>query len=171
MTEDFFWDIIARTKSVAGDDMEAQLEALKNELSGLSATEIIEFEKIFGDYKVQAYRWDLWGAAYIIGGGCSDDAFMDFRNWLISMGRTVYERALQDVESLASVDLCEEADMGAFFEEFAYVTSEVYEEKIGSEMPYPDHEYPSKPAGERWGEDDDGLKQRFPRLWAKHNDA
>lgn len=32
------------------------------------------------------YRRDLWAAAYIIGGGCSDDSFIDFRAGLIAQG-------------------------------------------------------------------------------------
>ena len=32
------------------------------------------------------YRWDMWAAAYLIGGGCSDDGFIDFRAGLIAQG-------------------------------------------------------------------------------------
>ena len=39
-----------------------------------------------------SYRWDLWGAAYLANGGCSDDGFDYFRGWLIGQGRKVSAR-------------------------------------------------------------------------------
>ncbi|MEU1251459.1 DUF4240 domain-containing protein [Micromonospora arida] len=38
--------------------------------------------------------WDVWAAAYLIGGGCSDDSFIDFRAGVIALGREWYERVL-----------------------------------------------------------------------------
>ncbi len=163
MTNDAFWEIIGRTKSASAGELEAQLEAIKIELSGLPESEVVEFDRIFGELKDRAYHWDLWGAAYIIGGGCSDDAFMDFRNWLISMGRDVYENALADVETLADLEIGDDS----FFEELAYVASEVYEQKTGGDIPYLPHDFPVDPVGEPWEEKGDELERRFPRLWAK----
>ena len=48
----------------------------------------------------KAYVATLWDAADIIGCGCSDDGFWDFRGWLIAQGQKVYENALSDPESL-----------------------------------------------------------------------
>lgn len=171
MTNDTFWDIVAKSKSASGGDWGAQAEALRRELSRLAADEIVEFERIFGEYADQAYRSDLWGAAYVIGGGCSDDAFIDFRSWLISMGRPVYEQAMADPDSLAEIDIGPDAEEEAFFEEFAYVASEAYETKMGSDMPYPQRDHPADPAGERWDEDGDDLQRRLPRLWVTYGEG
>ena len=171
MNEDQFWNLIANAKSASDGDTESHLEAIKGALVELTAEEIVGFEKVFGELKDKAFHWDLWAAAYIIGGGCSDDAFMDFRNWLILSGQSVYERALLDAESLAELDLGPDADMDVFVEEFAYLASEVYEEKTGIQMPYPDRDFPADPIGEPWEEDGDDLKQRFPRLWSKLSDS
>ncbi|MEI5006890.1 DUF4240 domain-containing protein [Streptomyces sp. PmtA] len=46
-------------------------------------------------------RWDVRAAAYVIGRGCSDDSFMDFRAGLIALGRAWYERAIGPPDSLA----------------------------------------------------------------------
>ncbi|MFH9352577.1 DUF4240 domain-containing protein [Kitasatospora sp. NPDC017646] len=46
-------------------------------------------------------RWDVWAAAHLIGGGCSDDSFVGFRAGLIAFGRDWYERAADAPESLA----------------------------------------------------------------------
>ena len=46
------------------------------------------------------YTWDLWGVAYILKGGCSDDGFEYFRAWLIARGRDFVAQALADPEGL-----------------------------------------------------------------------
>ena len=38
----------------------------------------------------RSYDWNLWGAAYLMKGGCSDDAFDYFRGWLVAQGRRVW---------------------------------------------------------------------------------
>ncbi len=48
-----------------------------------------------------AYAWPVWGAAYLVEGGCSDDAFMDFRDGLVLAGRATFERTLADPDTLA----------------------------------------------------------------------
>jgi hypothetical protein len=50
-----------------------------------------------------SYREDLWGAAYLINGGCSDDGFDAFRGWLMTQGRTVFARAVAEPDSLAEL--------------------------------------------------------------------
>src|SRR5262249_54204564 len=109
-------------------------------------------------------RWDLWAAAYILQGGCSDDGFIDFRCWLISMGREVYDGAHADVESLASV--AADDPQYTSFEDFGRVAREVYEDRAGADMPAGTSPEPAEPAGERWEEDGDELRRRWPRLWA-----
>ncbi|AUC83779.1 hypothetical protein CW733_15975 [Lacinutrix sp. Bg11-31] len=39
--------------------------------------EVLEFDNRFRTLRGQAYTWDLWAAAYIMG-GCFDDCFSDF---------------------------------------------------------------------------------------------
>ena len=50
-----------------------------------------------------SYREDLWGAAYLINGGASDDGFEYFRGWLMTQGRAVFARAVADPDSLAEL--------------------------------------------------------------------
>ena len=83
--------------------MDLQAERMRRILSAMPVEDVLEFDRIFGELYWDAYHWDLWAAAYIIEGGCSDDGFMDFRSWLISMGREVYKAAMADAESLAEV--------------------------------------------------------------------
>lgn len=161
-----FWLIIADTRADAAADepdgnMDRQVERLKHILSELPRDEVHDFDRHFADRMNETYRWGLWAAAYIIEGGCSDDSFMDFRSWLISMGQNIYTKALQDPESLVesasnpTVENC-------LFEEFQYVAGGVY----GGEL---DHgiEHPQEPTGEPWDEDEEVLQRMFPQLWAK----
>ncbi len=163
-----FWKIIDASRENAQGDLDAQIEALRKQLQDLSPAEIVKFQEIFDAYWLRAYCWDLWGAAYIIGGGCSDDGFMDFRAWLISKGEKAYEEALKNPESLVKV--VKDEDESCQFEGFQYVASQVWEEKTGKEMndfPRKNLNYPKSPAGEEWSEEGDDLKRRFPKLWRK----
>ena len=155
---DRFWEIVDATVT---PDYDTQLESLGAALSKLSGNELIAFEADFRRASLKAYRWDLWGAAYVINGGCSDDGFIDFRSWLIAQGQEVYNNALADPESLS--DHIVEAF--AEFEEIAYVPIEVFESTQDADWPNPAVSFPSEPEGERWEEDD--LDQLYPKLTAK----
>ncbi len=166
MNVDQFWQIIEESRNdfsaTAPDgNMDRQTARQTELLSALPSQDVVNFDKHFSDHFIEAYSWDLWAAAYIIEGGCSDDGFMDFRSWLISMGRAVFTESLRDVESLVkyasdpTVEVCS-------FEDFKYVAGKVY----GSQI---DHgiKYPSEPSGQQWDEDSDDLEKRFPKLWAR----
>ncbi len=70
---------------------------------------------------------DLWGAAYLVNGGCSDDGFHDFRAWLVGRGRHVYESALKNPDTL--VDVLDGEPVSGFGLDVA--AARVYEEKTG----------------------------------------
>lgn len=81
MNEDQFWALIAKSHEKSSE-CEGQAEELTRLLALQTAVEIQLFDNIFSTKIETAYRWDLWGAAYIINGGCSDDGFEYFRCWL-----------------------------------------------------------------------------------------
>jgi Protein of unknown function (DUF4240) len=98
-----FWDLIADTRAAAGNDTGRQSQLLEQRLSALRAQQIVDFQRLRRGFDERAYTWDLWGAAYVIEDGCSEDCFRDFRGYLISLGRGPYEAALRDPDSLASI--------------------------------------------------------------------
>jgi hypothetical protein len=104
----------------------------------------------------------LWAAAYIINGGCSDDGFRYFRDWLISEGRSVFERALKDPGSLADLPHVDPADL----ELFGYVALELFEKKGAGELDRDFSTEGAEPAGEPWEEATVGAL--FPKLSAKY---
>ena len=163
MTIDEFWT------TLSGLDPENSVDELSTRLEKLAASEIAEFGAHFASVHRQAYDWLLWGAAYLIEGGCSDDSFMDFRYGLISRGRDFFETSLKDPDSLA--DRLSEDDFIPN-EEFGYVASQAYEKKTGQEIPYPDLPPHGEPMGEEWDFDDPKLcAQKLPKLWKRYGEG
>jgi hypothetical protein len=101
----------------------------------------------------------LWGAAYLIHGGCGDDTFNDFRSSLISRGRRCFERVIADPDSLADEQFNEAT---WFYEGYQYAVTDGVKAVAGLR---PSRRLPDRPSGEGWVEDD--LRKLFPRLNAK----
>lgn len=169
MTDDTFWALIdeSRRDFDAGrrdGNMDLQLRRLEQLLTALPTDAVRGYERIFNALLHRAYRWDLWDAAYIINSGCSDDGFTDFRSWLISMGRTAYETALADPDSLGAIAAAPGVEVCAF-EEFGYMPQSILEQRGSAfEEDASESEHPAEPAGERT--DKAALPKRFPKLWA-----
>ncbi|HEX3626116.1 MAG TPA: DUF4240 domain-containing protein [Verrucomicrobiae bacterium] len=161
MTKDDFWAIVERVHLASNGDMDVKGELLETELGKLSADEVRSFDGHFSECFHQAYAWNLWDAAYIICGGCSDDGFMDFRSTLISMGKNIFEQAVADPEYLAELHLTGES----VNEGYQYVASSVYEEKAGREMPR-GKKHPREPKGKQSKEWE--IAKRLPRLAAEY---
>ena len=87
-----FWEIIETARASARRDRPFH-EALTDHLATLTAQDILEYYERFEKMHGALYRRDLWAAAYLIGGGCSDDSFIDFRAGLIAQGHDWYHKA------------------------------------------------------------------------------
>ncbi|MEQ1517260.1 MAG: DUF4240 domain-containing protein [Usitatibacteraceae bacterium] len=161
-----FWQVIDATRNEAGGDADQHVETLRTRLDALEPQELVTFQHWFDDYYGRANTWALWGAAYVIGGGCSDDSFMDFKGWLVSRGEKVFEAALADPESLAKVV---KPDEDCQVEGFTYAAQWAWSEKtcqpFKSFPPSPLSTGAGDPTGESWEEDD--LDRLFPKLTKK----
>ncbi len=163
MDEAQFWAIIESGGPGVYDDPDRQLAAVREKLSKVPPQEVMDFDRLFARKMADAYHWDLWGAAYLINGGCSDDGFCYFRAWLISRGQVVYSAALENPDSLAGLvdPECEDYE----FEELWYAARTVYVEMTGEEMPAVDPLEPAEPSGENWDfDDDEQVSRRLPKL-------
>ncbi|MEU9734916.1 DUF4240 domain-containing protein [Streptomyces sp. NPDC048002] len=103
-----FWALLDQACAevdALGPDFAERSEAIERaceaRLVSRTPAEIVQFSLRQWQLRDDAYRHDLWAAAYLIEGWWSDDAFMDFRDGLISLGRHWYEQALADPDSLA----------------------------------------------------------------------
>jgi hypothetical protein len=154
---DGFWTLTDAAKTPA--DLHARL-------ARLSDADLQDYERFHDELMRRAYRWDLWGAAYVIDGGCSDDGFAYFRSYLISRGRAVYDAALADADGLAALTF-EDADG---WEDWMSPTMMVIHARTGkyafARPPDVNREPLGDPAGEEWDEDD--LEARFPRLTERY---
>ncbi len=162
-----FWKIIETTESNSNGDFEEQQKELANELRKLTPDGIILFDNRFRYFRGQANTWNLWGAIYIIHGGCGNDSFNDFREWVIGQGEDFYYRTIKDPESLVEYDTDRMNEIE--WEGLGYVSSAVFEEITGQEIPYLFKEQ-LKTTGTEWAEDGDDLKNMFPKLYAKFSD-
>ncbi|MGW5862626.1 DUF4240 domain-containing protein [Streptomyces sp. NPDC055239] len=166
MDETEFWEIVDRTRVAAEGDPEDHADLLTEKLLELEPEMVLDFARHFEARYNRAYRWDLWGAAWIILGGASDDAFDYFRCWLIGQGREVFEGALHDPDSLADLldDFDEEIDGDG--EELGYAADEAYEQLTG--VVSPDlgiAPAPAEPEGTPLAfEDEAAMARLYPKL-------
>ncbi|MEU6281527.1 DUF4240 domain-containing protein [Streptomyces sp. NPDC047028] len=132
MDETEFWELIDSTREAAEGDPEEQADVLVSRLLELEPELVLDFARHFEARYNRAYRWDLWGAAWVLLDGASDDAFDYFRCWLIGQGREVFEGALHEPDALADLldDFDEEIDGDG--EELGYAADEAYEQLTGT---------------------------------------
>jgi hypothetical protein len=161
MDEVKFWEIVGSVHDRSNGDMDEKCSLLSTALSKLPKDEAKAFSALFDAMMDRAYSWPLWGAAYVINGGCGDDTFSDFRASLISRGRTAYESALSDPESLATEHFDEDV---WFYEGYQYAVTDGVKASVGSvvnrESPHPD-----EPSGQAW--DEDKVYDLYPKLAEK----
>lgn len=121
MNEDHFWTIINTLKN----------SSLRDMLNPLTSDEILQFDLRFDSLMSMAYDYKLWGAAYVINGGCSDDCFQDFLSNLITQGKQRFYSTLRDPETCADWIKSEK-----LVDEMPYVVVyELYTNKTGKEPP------------------------------------
>ncbi len=154
MTEDDFWTLIERTRT---SNLPRQAATLTDRLNELPPADIEAFATHYAAILDRMFRWDLWGAAFALMDGCSDDMFDYFCDWLISRGRKTVDAVLEDPASLVEADLPHDPT----FEELRHVAFRVYEEKTGQPMAYPARQV-EEPTGEPF--DEDTVYELFPRL-------
>jgi hypothetical protein len=161
MDEMQFWGIVQHAHEHSEGDMDDKCEAITAQVSQLPREDAVAFARLFDSMMDRSYTWPLWGAAFVIHGGCSDDTFSDFRSSLISRGRQAFESALADPETLADEDFDEDA---WFYEGFQYAVSDGVKAAVGS-VPKREKPFPQEPAGEEWSEDD--VYELYPHLSEK----
>jgi hypothetical protein len=157
-----FWRLVADTRAAAGNDTGRQSELLDARLRRLPAHQIAAFEHIRRALDRRAYTWDLWGAAYVVEDGCSDDCFRDFRGYLISLGQRPYQTALRDPDAIAPI--VQDAETGDW-ENADDVAPDAYQSVTGEDIPGDSSDLSGDPRGTPWDDDQaEALVQRYSRL-------
>jgi hypothetical protein len=99
LDEDLYWQIVYRSLEET-EDQEEQEQFLIKEIGGLTPKQMIGFRLRTDQMLYDTYNSENWCAGYIMNGGCSDDGFEYFRNWVISRGKEVYYKAKENPDSL-----------------------------------------------------------------------
>jgi Protein of unknown function (DUF4240) len=172
VNNDDFWTIVDQSLANSDGSVEDQTEHLRRLLDQLPNEVLVAFDAAFVVASRRLYSWQNWGAATVMLGGCGDDTFTDFRSWVISRGRQVYERFIDDPDTIVDAGLEDDEEIG-LAEGFSYAASELFEERNDSEISegIPDRETlepEDAPAGERFDDQDDALATRYPRLAAAY---
>ncbi|WP_127506013.1 DUF4240 domain-containing protein [Actinoplanes solisilvae] len=169
MTVDRFWALVEQGRAGVHDpsDAEAVADRTRQALTALPAAEVAELNQALHDLMADSYRVDLWGAAYQLNGGCSDDGFEYFRGWLLTQGRAVFERVVADPDALADLPAVRDAagtTLDLECEDMFGVVADAYHALTGTyELPRTEGRYPE--LGRFWDfDDDDEFRRRLPRL-------
>ena len=158
MNDSTFWLLVDRTREASAENPARQAESLQSALEAMPEADIVAFTGVHRALANAAYDWNLWAAAFAIGGGCDDDGFDGFCDWIVSRGEHVYRAALADPASLAPLFASGRPDDGR---DRAYQTGifwpaawAAYETKTGRELPAAPpagaERRASEPAGIAW---------------------
>ncbi|RZU52591.1 uncharacterized protein DUF4240 [Krasilnikovia cinnamomea] len=170
MRTDDFWAVIGRATADRPGTPEEVAERAVAELAAREPQEIVAWARHLDKVLAASATEDLWAAAYLINGGCSDDGFDHFRGWLIAHGREALAHAVRAPDSLAELPpVRAAAHNGAVFEaeEVLAVPARAYERATGGALP-PSPAPPGRPDPDQlWDfDDEDEMRRRLPRLSA-----
>lgn len=185
---DDFWKMIETARAAAEAGAGPLHETMADQLASRSREHILDYALRFEQFHDALDRWDVWAAGYLIGGGCSDDMFIDFRASVIGLGREWYERVLAHPDELAEhpdvrADAAGDEGIDLFYEEINYVAEAAFTQAVGGgtddfyatlerhQSSRGDAEIAAVDMGEDFDfHDDDQMRQRLPRLAALYLD-
>lgn len=129
--ENKFWGLIDNSLKNT-TNQEEQEKFLIKEIFKLTPKEIIGFRLRTDKLLFDTYNSKMCCAGYIMNGGCSDDGFEYFRNWIISRGKNTYYKAKENPDNLINqvnqnIDIYE-------FESFWYVANEAFRQKTNKDL-------------------------------------
>jgi len=131
LDENLYWQIVQESLNNSGTQ-DGQQEYLVKRLQNLNPKDIVGFRLRTDKLLYDTYNSEMWCAGYIINGGCSDDGFEYFRNWVVSRGNDVYYKAKQNPDTL--IEQVDEVAEFYEFEDFWYVALKAFKNKTGKDL-------------------------------------
>jgi hypothetical protein len=131
LDENLYWQIVQESLNNSGTQ-DAQQEYLVRRLQKLNPKDMVGFRLRTDKLLYDTYNSEMWCAGYIMNGGCSDDGFEYFRNWVISRGKDVYYKAKQNPDTL--IEQVDEVAEYYDFEDFWYVALVAFKNKTGKDL-------------------------------------
>ncbi|WP_250009157.1 DUF4240 domain-containing protein [Actinoplanes sp. M2I2] len=170
MRTDDFWAVISRATADRPASPADVAERAAADLAKRDPAEIVAWGRHLDKVLVASGTQDLWAAAYLINGGCSEEGFDSFRGWLIAHGRDAVARSVKSPDSLAEVAVVQQAaDTGAVFEaeEVLSIAATAYAQATGEEMPAEERPVNRPEAADLWDFDnEEEMQRRLPKLSA-----
>jgi Protein of unknown function (DUF4240) len=131
LDENLYWQIVQESLNNS-ETQDEQQEYLVTRLQKLNPKDIVGFRLRTDKFLYDTYNSEMWCAGYIMNGGCSDDSFEYFRNWVVSRGKDVYYKAKQNPDTL--IEQVEEDAEFYDFEDFWYVALNAFKNKTGKDL-------------------------------------
>jgi len=170
MRTDDFWAVIDRATADRPGRPDEVARRATAELATRDPDEIVAWGRHLDKVMAASGKEDLWAAAYLINGGCSEDGFDNFRGWLIANGRDVVARAVRDPDSLADLPAVRAAaTTGAVFEaeEVLTIAEEAHQQSTATPLPPRETPLVRPDPAMLWDFDnEDEMQKRLPRLSA-----
>ncbi|MEU8231366.1 DUF4240 domain-containing protein [Actinoplanes sp. NPDC048967] len=170
MRTDDFWAVIDRATADRPGSPDEVAKRATAELVGRDPDEIVAWGRHLDKVMNASGKEDLWAAAYLINGGCSEDGFDNFRGWLIANGRDVVARAVREPDSLADLPAVRAAAAtGAVFEaeEVLGIAEAAHREATGGDLPPSETPRTRPDPAMLWDFDnEEEMQKRLPRLSA-----
>ena len=168
MESDEFWEVIERSRCASEGDVEQQAAELEEILSTLGPEKMAGFQNEFSKKNLQLYTWELWGAAYVLHDGCSDDCFEYLRSWVVAHGVEYFDAVVKNPQNLGAGLLAGSVGDSDSGEWVQYVAADTY--AVATDGRNLDEDYPQilstiamgEPKGAEWEERD--LEKLYPGL-------
>jgi hypothetical protein len=168
MNKDQFWRIA---------DLAVNRNNLRNELLASDPKTVLGYYMQFLERMRESDTGDLWAVAMLLNAGhCSDDCFEYFRCWLISQGRSTFERALANPDVLAEIEIpYSNGKPSAQDEDFYYIAHDVYKKRTGEDLYKALRRLNLSAVGNNsitfdWQEyTNEVIKTKFPTMWKKYS--
>lgn len=154
-----FWSIIHNARSDSNGAIELFNEYIVDQLQDLKSTEIKRFQNTLIDKVEHMNHWSLWALAHISQDGCSDDGFLYFRSWLISIGEDAYNHAVTDLNGLLPLV---PSDGLAENEGLLFAAFEAYDIRSGGKEMELRERKDKLPKGEEW--DETNVNRKYPEI-------
>jgi len=173
MDESKFWSMIEQASAKSRFNSDDTARILERELSKMPKQDIFDFELIMRQKIFEADHFNVMIAQKIIDGYVSDDSYLYFRCWLVSLGKDAFYGVIEDTDYLAKLV---NKNTVPDFESLLYVATSAYSINTGKEE---DETFPRdtmidkgldydgldlQTKGEDWTEED--LPNRAPKLWS-----
>jgi len=101
----YFWKIMDYAFDKGRFDNNLKEKIILAQLTKLTPQQIVAFEIIFQQKMEEANTWENFAAQTIIQGGSSDDQFVYFRCWLVSLGKRNFYETLKNPDYLVNIDI------------------------------------------------------------------